>query len=193
MYRAEEVPQCHEMISAYRSQHGMDPTPRTPQPSNPLVKRKRQDNGRKTKRKKKRTKTRVDTPSANDQVSSTDNMLDERKSVHKGATPAFVWVKCWRGSQVVRKQLPKLLSTRHRLENRPTQAVGHTNRHCSWILVVANTRFQPIDELELLLFRYESFPCVLSHCYYHVFFNTQRNEEGLHYGKADVVPQDRRT
>ena len=80
MYRAEEVPQCHEMISAYRSQHGMDPTPRTPQPSNPLVKRKRQDNGRKTKRKKKRTKTRVDTPSANDQVSSTDNMRVQRTS-----------------------------------------------------------------------------------------------------------------
>ena len=66
MYRAEEVPQCDEMISAYLSQHGMDPTPRAPQPSNPLVKRKRQDEGRKTKRKKKHAKIRVDTPSAND-------------------------------------------------------------------------------------------------------------------------------
>ena len=44
---------------------------------------------------------------------------------------------------------------------------------------------------DFLLSRYAPFPRVSSHCYDHVFFNTQRNEEGIHYGKADVVPQDR--
>lgn len=62
MYRAEEVPQCHEMISAYRSQHGMESTPpQVPQqsnPSKPPTKRKRQeDHGHKPKRRKKRAKS----------------------------------------------------------------------------------------------------------------------------------------
>ena len=80
MYRAEEVPQCHEMISVYRSEHGMDPTPRAPQPSNPLVKRKRQDNGRNNKRKKKRAKPQTDQASAEHQAQSTNHSRVQRTS-----------------------------------------------------------------------------------------------------------------
>lgn len=85
MYRADEIPQCHEMISAYRSKHGLDIAPAEQQPSKPqstkLLKRKRDERGKdQSIRKRTRHHQKKEKQSDDSQRKRAKNANTQRKS-----------------------------------------------------------------------------------------------------------------
>ena len=82
VYRADEVPQCHELIAAYRSKHGLDTTPAKQQSSTtrPIEKLKRKRDEGRDQSKRKRARHQRDEQSNECNSRRVHNANTQRKS-----------------------------------------------------------------------------------------------------------------